>query len=386
MIRVRLLSEQDYLKLWQEEQRYRDYDESQFYDLLREKGDFTDEESLTLLRHLHGEAAVAGKWYCRTTPEGKPCLPAISRDAMYGLVVIENSRKGVYTPIEEAFTEFEVESRMEARFCGDHENLLVWQAFAALDMDILLTYRIKDFGFVREIPIDEAFILENYPLGGVPRSVRVVPEYLPQPEQRDGVWYVHNDFYDQKYCWTRDTEALLDLLGLESLKQPPLAKGVFSLEAFEDMCWPEDAHSTARRSRMQQAREEAEAMGIPYEAEQAPLRVINHMDYLPAHTESRRLMYLIIEEYDDGHFSLRDNISVKYPSYDELFCEVMSMKQPGREVFVLPVDVNEVMGCAEDVHKAVCAFRVTEDIIETFGPMEGLREFEKLLRRAVESG
>lgn len=63
------------------------------------------------------------------------------------------------------------------------------------------------------------------------------------------------------------------------------------------------------------------------------------------------------------------------------------MKQPGCEVFILPVDVNECMECAKDSRKAVCAFCVMEeDIIETFDPEEGLREFEKTLRRAVESG
>lgn len=386
MIRVRLLSEREHRQLWRSDMGYRDYEESQFYDLLREKGDFTDAESLALLRHLHGDEAVTGKWYHRTTTDGKACLPAISREAMYGLVVIENSRKGIYTPMEDAFTDFEVEQRMEHNRMGGDVIPTVWQVFEQLDIDVLLTYRMKDFSFTWEIPIDEEFILENYPLNGSPAEVHVVQEYLSEPEQRDGAWYIHNHFYDQKYHWAKDPEELVDLLHLETLKRPPLAKGVFSLETFLDMCFPEDEHSCSPLSQMRQEREEAEAMGIPYEAEQAFVRIINHMDYLPENTESRWLMYLIIEEYPDERFCLRDNISVKYPSYDELFYEARDFRKPDCEVFLLPVDVNECMSCAEDIHKAVCAFRMAGDVIETFGPEEGLREFEKLLHRAVESG
>ena len=352
-----------------------DYCESQFYDLLRRKGEFTDAESLTLLRHLHGEEAVTEKWYRRTTAAGMPCLPAISPEAMYGLVVIENSRQGRYTPILESFTDYEVNCRMKETADGDHENPLVWQVFAKLDMDILLTFRKKDFSFAWEIPIDEEFILENYFMDGVPTEVHVVSEYLQEPEQRNGAWYVHNFFYEQKYWWGNDTAEILDLLQQEFGWQPPLAKGVFSLQAFEAMCWP-DKDDCSGWNRVQ---DEQEA------SEQSVWQVVNHMDYLPDTGESRRLLYIIIEEYDDGFVCLRDEVSVKYPNYGEMLYEAMAAAKPNCEVFLIPVDVNECMGCAEDLRKAVCAFRMADGMIETFGPNEGLREFEKTLRRAIEA-
>ena len=112
MMRVRLLSEPEYRQMLREG-TCREYRESNFYTLLREKGNFTDEASCSLLRTLHGDAAVEGKWYRRTTPEGKPCLPAISAEVKYGLTVIENSRQGVYTNFVEDFTPFEVQERMD---------------------------------------------------------------------------------------------------------------------------------------------------------------------------------------------------------------------------------------------------------------------------------
>ncbi|MBR5488741.1 MAG: hypothetical protein IKV72_03480, partial [Firmicutes bacterium] len=353
MIRVRLLTEPEYRTLWRTEPGFREYKERHFYDLLREKGDFTDAESLALLRHLHGEQAVQEKWYRRTTADGKPCIPAISREAMYGLVVIENSRHGRYTPLEEAFSDFEVEQRMEERM-GDHDNPVVWQAFAQMDIDILLTYRIKDFTFAWEIPIDEEFVLENLVLNGIPTEVHVVQDYLFEPEQRDGIWYMGNHFYDQKYWWGNDIPEILKLLGQEFAGQPPLAKGLFPLETFEAMCWPSDAGNALVMNRIREEQEEEN---------QTHWQVVNHMDYLPADGESRRLMYLIIEEYADGNFCIQDNISVKYPSYGEMFYEAMDMAKPDCEMFILPVDVNECMSCATDLRKAVCAFRTTEGII-----------------------
>ena len=385
MMRVRLLSEQDFIKLCREEKRYMDYDERQFCELLREKGDFTDEESLTLLRHLHGEACVTGKWYRTVTADGRPCIPAISREAMYGLVVIENSRKGLYTPIKEDLSAFEGESRRGRTVGDDCVAPVVWKAFEELGMDILLTFRKKDFSFAWEIPVEGEFILEQYPVNGVPTDVHMTEEYLGEPELRDGQWYMHNSFYEDRYDWVKDTKMLLDVLHDSLMGETPLAKGIFSMEEFWAMCKQEISigESPLRQMRYEQ---EEKAIGITREEELSPWKVVNHMDYLPEAGEARRLLYLIIEEYDDGRFCLRDMISVKYPSYEEMFCEAEEMKQPGCEVFVLPVDVNECMGCAQEIHRAVCAFRVTADVIETFGPKEGLLEFEKTLRRAVETG
>jgi len=371
MIRVRLLTEPEYQTLCRDPRRYRDYSENQFYDLLREKGDFTDMESLFLLRHLHGEEAVTGKWYRRTTADGSPCLPAISPEAMYGLVVLSNSRQGRYTPIVDAFTAFEAECRMEEAVGGEHSIPLVWQAFARLDTDILLTFRKKDFSFAWEIPIEEEFLLENYPLDGVPAEVHITGDYLRQPEQRNGVWYTHNFFYDQKYSWNEDAAEVLEVLRQEFMGLPPLVKGRFPLKTFAAMCRPQEGQ---------------DCFGMWETAEESPWQILNHMDHLPAAGKSRRLLYLIIEESDDGTVRLRDDISVKYPSYWEMFCEAMEMEKPGCEVFVLPVDVNECMGRAEDIRKAVCAFRVCGHVIETFGPADGLRQFERILRQAVESG
>ena len=144
MMRIRVISEPERGSMLREN-RLSSYYEGQFFDLLREKKTFSDEASIQLLEYLHGEEAVRERWYSRVTPDGKPCLSAISQEAKYGLTVIENSRKGVYTELEEDFSELEVESRRGGSVSADSDLPLVWNAFAALDMDVLLAFRKKDF-------------------------------------------------------------------------------------------------------------------------------------------------------------------------------------------------------------------------------------------------
>ena len=385
MIRVRLLSEPEYREMWQES-RCREYDERHFYDLLREKGDFTDEASRSLLRHLHGEAAVTGKWYARTTPEGTACLPALSPEAKYGLVVIENSRKGLYTNLCEAFAEYEVADRMNQNGADVPEIPLVWDAFAKLDMDILLLFRKKDFYFGADIPVSTGFLLENHRVNGVPTEVWVEPFARDLPEEKNGLPCVANSFYDQVYQWERETEELLDTIRKEVGRNLPLAKGVFSCSEFDEMCGESFTYSESSLERRREEMELLRDMGEEYEPPEELWQVVNHMEFLPDDVEARRLRYLIITRYPDGNYLLRSGISVKYPSYGELFHDATTFAIPGGEILVLPVDVEEVMRCSAAINKAVCAFRVTDGVVETFGPKEGLREFAARLQMAVESG
>ena len=370
-MRIRLISEPEWGSRRQEN-RLSSYDESCFFDLLREKGTFDDEASIQLLTYLHGAEAVAERWYSRVTPDGKPCLSAISQEAKYGLTVIANSRKGIYTEIVEDFTEFEVEARMEERVGADSGLPLVWNAFAALDMDILLVFRKKNFSFGWDIPVDNDFLLENYPGENGPMEVWVKEALVEKGETHKGLPCVHNYFYAQRYDWRKETDDLLEVLDDLNRSRRPLAKGMFSLQEFYTMMgedWgcsdpDDDWEETARTS----------------------VKLVNHMSCMPDETEARRVRYLVIEKRMDGSYCLRGQNSVKYPEYWEMLDEAEGFAVPGGEVLVLPVDVNEVVSCARDLEKAVCAFRVTDGVVELFDKAEGLREFAALLQEALNSG
>ena len=375
MIRVRLVSEPEYEKMRQE-RTCKEYCVDDFYDLLREKGDFTDGDSSLLLRTLHGEDAVTGKWYRRTTPPGAPCLPALSQEAKYGLVVLENSRNGVYTNLVKDLCAFEVEGRMDGAVGMRRDTPLVWDAFAAMDRDVLLTFRKKEFDFGWDIPLENGFILENYPGDDGPMEVWVRERRGEKETEHNGMPCVDNFFYKLQYNWRKETGELLDVLQRLNGGARPLAKGLFPLSEFQKMLG-EERWSWYPKPDWGTAGDGEESQGI---------QVLNHMDFLPADTEARRLRYLIIDKYADGSYCLRSEISDKYPIYEELLSRAMDLAAPGGESLVLPVDVEEVLLCAGDISKAACAFRVAGNVVETFGPKEGLVEFEKLLREALDSG
>lgn len=378
MIRVKLLSEPEYSQM-RKDGTCREYHEVDFYKLLQEQGDFSDEASCHLLRTLHGDAAVEGKWYRCITPEGKPCLPAISPEAKYGLTVIANSKRGVYTNLKEFLTFIEPESHMGRAWGGRTDSPLIWDAFAEMAIDILLVYRKKDL-FCGEIPVEREFILENYLRDGAPVEARVRDGWSGKCEERDGVLYVPNMFYNQKYTWYQELDELQETLRNLNCAAVPLAKGEFAMPDFRNMCGSGWDYYNGASGQLSWSEEE----------EEDPLRqkrILNHMDYLPDGPESRRIVYLMIEKHGDGSYRLRESISVKYPDYGELVEEILSsFTVPDGELMVLPVDVNEQLSCAADIEKAVCAFRVAGDVVETFGPEQGLLEFAALLQEARDSG
>lgn len=402
MIRVKLLSEPDYEQMCRE-QSCTVYRESDFFELLREKKVFSDVDSCRLLRLLHGDAAVEQRWYGLVTQEGKPCLPAISQEAKYGLTVIENSRRGVYTDIVDEFTEFQVEARMGDQ-SGRHGAIpLVWDAFAALEVDILLFFRKKDFSFGWDIPLKNGFLLENYPGEEGPIEVQVRKDRFGDPVEENGVLQVSNFFYDQQYDWTREVGELLEELGELNGFREPLVKGMMPLAEFQWMIGSEDygrnwelwegKEQLGYENLMDYCLENIDLCDISAvldaqgdQQRHAGTRVLNHMDYLPDSSSARRLAYLIIEKHDDGSYQLQSQISVKYPSYGEMLEEAMEMAIPDGEVLVMPVNVEEIMMRAADIKKALCAFRVAGNLIETFGKEEGLIEFAALLKEARDSG
>lgn len=373
MMRVRLLSEPEFRQMLQEG-TCREYRDSNFYTLLREKGDFTDEASCCLLRALHGDDAVEGKWYSRTTPEGKPCLPAISPEAQYGLVVVENSRNEIYTPIDNRFSAFEVQRRMESRASSRCSIPLVWDAFAALDMDILLVFRKKDFDFAWDIRLGNDFILENYRYGGVVMEALVEDGRTTDELGADGVLRVDNSFYNQQYAWFQEPKELLEVLREQNCETVPLVRGELTLGELYRLC---DGSDDVDRSDWESGTGEAPWLKG---------RVLNHMDYRPEEPESRNAVYMVVEKHPDGSFLLGSRISGKYPYYMEMVEQVMEMAIPGGEIMVLAVDVNGTMRCAADVNKAVCAFRIVDGLVETFGRQEGLLVFGETLQDALSSG
>ena len=221
--------------------------------------------------------------------------------------------------------------------------------------------------------MDNDFLLENYPGENGPMEVWVKEALVEKGETHNGLPCVHNYFYAQRYDWRKETDDLLEVLDDLNRSRRPLAKGMFSLQEFYTMIGEDWTCSDADDDDW-------------VENERTAMKIVNHMSCMPDETESRRLRYLLIEKRTDGTYCLRGQNSVKYPEHWEMLEEAEGFAIPNGEVFVLPVDVNEVLSCARDLEKAVCAFRVTDGVVELFDKAEGLREFTVLLQEALHSG
>lgn len=365
MIRIKLLSEPEYKQaLRRIEHREPEYEKvlqgkeyceywkgefysrwGNFYHLLEEKGEFTDEASCAFLRYLHGEVAVREKLYSCVTPEGKARMPAISEEAQYGLVVIENSRRGFYTSFEPQVTEGNVHSLLQHVWEGPHPCPSVWEALASLDMDILLVFRQKDlspcFGY---IPIDAPFILENYPMDGCLREVYVSKKIRGEtPDTYHGLPWISNNFDDMEYQWQENIDELITVIDSALEYRIPDRTGAMT----------------------------------HWFSEQEIVDEIN------CTTENRWTPILVIEEYRDGSYRLRTE-ALKYPYFDELWWLADISGKEDADVLLLPLDVEDPMSCAKDIKNATCVFRVSEKEILVSDREKGLYEFQKVLKKIKE--
>lgn len=366
MIRVRLVSEPEYRRMLKEG-TCAVYGERQFVRLLDQGRDFSDEASRALLRELHGDT-MADKCCRRVTQAGKPCLPALSSEAKYGLTALANSADGVYTIMEARFFPYETGARLD--HVGKFRNYgypMLWDVFAALDQDVLFALRAKDIPFMGTVHLGTDFLLENYPWHGVPTMAWVEERRLGATEQ-DGMLRVSNSFHRLRFDWTQDTEEVLETLRLLTHPPVPLVCGEMTLDAFRRMCRaclgePDDPETDGEPAR-------------------PDMRVFNHMAYLPREPYTHRPALMAIEVHDDGHCCLNRSFSEKHPSYLDLLAQVMDLAIPDGEVVVLAVDRDEPLRSARDVEQAMCAFRIVGRTVETFGRQEGLQVFEEALRRA----
>lgn len=105
LIHVRIFCKEE-LSQCNQEWNYNYYSEENFYRLLNgcavvkdKSPPFRDEESVQLIRKIDHAEFVEGDWYSIITPFGRTCLSALCSSTKYALVLLNNSRKNMYTQI-----------------------------------------------------------------------------------------------------------------------------------------------------------------------------------------------------------------------------------------------------------------------------------------------
>ena len=240
MIKVRLYnSRKDTLDSIRERNIASNYTERDFFWLVQgsicdkeKKPPFRDEDSLRFIREIDKAELVGGEdWYSVVTPFGRTNVTALCGGTKFSLVLINNSRHGLYTAIDE----------------GQGYGEDIWGRLADLSTDILVAFDLSklDPSFA-SLPIMADYEVENFPYEG--REVRAVISYQKyvREHMEDGVYYGGNTFFEIAYRWYKDVDGIINMAERlvneagEYYHYPPR---VFTLKDFAETLKPCDAMS-----------------------------------------------------------------------------------------------------------------------------------------------
>jgi hypothetical protein len=115
-------------------------------------------------------------------------------------------------------------------------------------------------------------------------------------------------------------------------------------------------------------------------------KVVHHFAKKPNPARSRKLPVLMVDEYDDGEYVVRGELTVKYPEFHYIVNKMLEQRQENRKTFGLVVDREEVLTKASDIDCALCGFQVTYASLEIFDKVEAIKRFGIALRAAQKSG
>ncbi|MCD7954363.1 MAG: hypothetical protein LUG93_01095 [Lachnospiraceae bacterium] len=376
---------------------------------------FRDPESAGYFREvIRGE--MDDDWYSIPTPEhdkvwDSPRMAFCDLNNVHkiALLLINNSRKGIYTP-------FQLAGRID-------DN--AWPYMASLPFDILICLqRMSSWGhFSREVE----YLVSNYcykgkemeltVTGRVSLSEREEDEFFTELEPhimygagyglcigKDGKYYM--DTWDFKrateYYWLNDIPDTIAHLEAEQKKTEPFhfmgeAKE-YSLLDYAKL----SLRSPFRLSRMSSASrafgEEDETEWIcsvssgefGMEESEFPdietFKVINQLYSLPD-VQTRKPVLFLVDRHADGSWSLGQTMTVKYPEFDELLAQVVcELRTPDPERYILVVDSDEKLYGPDDFKDTICGFLLKQNSLEVLQKEIALKRFADALRRAESSG
>ena len=370
MIRLRLCDFEDYVGTTARRILARWYTrERDFLDILNgnfweeEKfPPFRDAESAELICSIDKAEFVEGDWYSMVTPYGRTCLSALSSGTKYGLTVISNSRKGIYTDL--------------TGDAGAGDN--VWEYLAGLEMDILVAYPYKEFlkDGVLPLYLKPPYIVENFRYQGEALEAVVTTENIfSLPEYRNGKLHVEPFMCELAYDWTKDAEGVLAWLEKNMEKELVLQQPeqILTLEEFWNIINGDEKDGFYKRDLLEQE-----------EAYWRSANIHNHMLVKPKEPLPRDVPMLLVEKKADG-YHLGKKMITKYPTYEEMFYDAVTELPEDLEWrFALVLD-HYAMDCAECLKEALCGFGICGQRIDTYGGKDALREFWHVLQKVKES-
>jgi len=417
MIRVRLFTAKEWLEAYcvSEEHEYRVCDAKVHFEILLDTAfdaemriPFRDAESLQFLKESYDISFVSDDdWYSVMCAGSRSDITCLNEDILYGLSAIDLSKDGVYSRLEWA-------------------GKKVWQALSNLPFDILIAQNMQDMGLYKGAVSGADYLIENYPYRNetievfVKKSIFVKDDfYAPVPEYRenntnhglhmgrDGKYYT-DEFdirYAFQYYWKNDIEGIIKEIERMRRNRIVMADVTRTFDVFElgkligrDKCMNSIMWLDYLECLKRMPENEREGNCSSCHIERQPkecydeylyfrdkFKVISHLVIAPEPWH-RKLPVMMVDKNNDGTYFIHGDLTLKNPSFYELFNEVIEGRSAERERFVLIVEVEELLDSVHDMEQAVCGFRVLADSVEVYDSYEGTQLFGEALKEAYYSG
>lgn len=334
---------------------------SSFDDILdKESSPFHDELSSKFLKEVY-DISYTGSMHFEAFGV-QYAIHHLSKDAKKGLMLLKNSKAGIYTDIEDDFG--------KAR-----DYLLKFDEF-----DLLFAYSVErgeshpPFSYFRHL------IVENFPFKGTYVPVTIFNGRYPDEKElvyQSGDWfelyhtpngYISNgNFFTQfEYDWKRDLpqiKAYIDMRYKEKVMLAEYEKKENLFDIFEEPDY----------MKMEDTEEE--------NAEIRPYKVINHLcGCMKREADSRRIAQMFFFYRKDGSVDLYHSCSVKYPDILEILTDQRYEFGESMEyVFALFIDVEEIVTgpCSLEETWFGAYFDKEPGYMELFDKDRALLEFAK---------
>lgn len=396
MIKIRLVKKEELHSIRINDCRIVQYETEDFFRILNgntwdeEKfPPFRDEYSQRLIKEVDNAEFVADDWYSIVTPHGRTCLSALCSGTKYGLTVIHYSLCGMYTTF---------------KYIGEN----VWEILNQLPIDILIALPVEEIHNYLLFPAEMLPLeIENYPYED--RVVRCILHNKDEKEYfKEGVLYKEGSWFDieMQYSWLQDLNGVLNYLDSDKYNKPSTTlielKKEHTYTEFSDLlnsytmgimdfsytfkydwlnkCVEEEWYEQELEKSMQTE----EYKEYKYFIDN--VKIVNHLQYKPKDANCKYCPYLIIERNEDNSYRIRQEVSVKYPNFEEAFNDIKELVTGSAKKVILALDFEGDLKQVENIEYVYFGMVITENQIELFDKNEALIEFREFLREAINSG
>ena len=361
----------------------------------RKKPPLRDEDSLKFINEVDRAEFVGGEdWYSIVTPYGRTNVTALCSGTQFALVLIDNSKGGLYTDIHGMW--------------GYGED--IWGKLAELSVDILVAFDIRKIdGHSSELPILSDYMIENYPYKGGTVEVHVRYHGYEKLHIENGDYYTGSYLRELEYCWHRDirgliaeSERIIQYAG-KRYDYPPREFSGFEFaktleERYANAFWemeylwrkemldrnplPENKYK-AKLWKLQNSNDYQEYIFVS-----ETCKILSYLQHIPTETSQKYPIHLLVRKTPDGKSVMQEVYTVKYPTYSEMlfYNDIVEFRERGDEVFGLIFNTATFEERTGVMESAIWGVRNYGSTIELYDGIRVLEEFVKAVKEPYKTG